>query len=47
MKTIEQISAAVTEKMADDGNLIFGIDLDNTMADQIKAVLIATFNRHS
>lgn len=43
LEEVEKISTAVTGKIAEDGNIIFGMDFDETMTDRIKAFLIATF----
>ena len=45
LEEVELISSAVTESVSTDANVIFGIDFDETMGDEIKAVLIATHNR--
>ena len=42
LEEVEKISSAVAEKIAADGNIIFGMDFDDAAEDQIKAVLIAT-----
>lgn len=44
---IEQISKAISEKTAPDANIIFGMDFDEQMEDEIKAVLIATHPRRT
>lgn len=42
LEEIEKITNIVAERISEDGNIIFGVDLDDAMEDQIKAVLIAT-----
>ena len=45
LEEIEKISLAVSAKAADDANIIFGMDFDETMEDEVKAVLLATHRR--
>lgn len=42
LEEIDQVSSAVSELAAPDANIIFGMDFDETMGDNLKAVLIAT-----
>lgn len=45
LEEVELISSAVTESASRDANVIFGIDFNETIGNEIKAVLIATHNR--
>lgn len=42
MEEIDRISSAVSELASPDANIIFGMDFDEAMGDELKAVLIAT-----